>query len=94
MAGDADASASKPGAAADDFEDDEEEEEGSFGSMMVNIYYALMNLAITLGAVGIMLVAYWLFKWANVRSSASQQCPCARRHPALSSQKQSLLLSW
>jgi len=27
----------------------------------------LMNLSITLGAVAIMLVAYWLFKWANVR---------------------------
>ncbi|KAJ1496316.1 hypothetical protein T484DRAFT_1923966 [Baffinella frigidus] len=74
MAGDADASASKPGAAADDFEDDEEEEEGSFGSMMVNIYYALMNLAITLGAVGIMLVAYWLFKWANCRDCCCNAC--------------------
>ena len=71
MAGDADAAVSKPGTDADDLDDDdEEEEEGSFGSMVVNMYYGLMNLSITLGAVAMMLVAYWLFKWANVRPNS------------------------
>lgn len=46
----------------------EEVEEGGIGTMIVNLYYALMNLAITLGAVAIMMVAFWLFKWANVSS--------------------------
>jgi hypothetical protein len=44
----------------------EEGEDLSWGNMFVNIYYGLMNLTITLGSVGLLLAAYWLFKWANV----------------------------
>lgn len=52
----------------DDDDDDFVEEETTCGSMLANIYYALINLAITLGSVALILVSYWLFNWANVRS--------------------------
>ena len=37
----------------------------SWGNMSVNLYYALVNLAIMLGSIGLLMVAYWLFKWAT-----------------------------
>jgi hypothetical protein len=49
-----------------DVEDEEDEEGGSWGDMFVNLYYALVNLSIMLGAIGLLMVAYWLLKWATV----------------------------
>jgi hypothetical protein len=49
-----------------DVEDEEDEEVGSWGDMFVNLYYALVNLSIMLGAIGLLMVAYWLLKWATV----------------------------
>mmetsp|Transcript_36424 Transcript_36424/g.74772 ORF Transcript_36424/g.74772 Transcript_36424/m.74772 type:complete len:212 (+) Transcript_36424:131-766(+) len=53
---------------------DDSEEEGGIGTMLINIYYALMNMAITLGAVGILMVAFWLFKWANCTDCCCNSC--------------------
>ena len=44
----------------------EDEDEGSWGNLLVNLYYALVNLGVMLGAMALIMVAYWLLKWATV----------------------------
>jgi hypothetical protein len=42
------------------------EGEMTFWELVSNFYYFFMNLAITLGAIGLLLTAYWIFKWGHV----------------------------
>lgn len=42
------------------------EGEMSFWELASNLYYFFMNLTITLGAVGLLLTSYWIFKWGHV----------------------------
>lgn len=46
---------------------EEGDEPMSWGQVLMNTYYGLMNVGITLGSIGVILSAYWLYKWANVR---------------------------
>ena len=44
---------------------DDEADVGTWGGLFVNLYYALVNLGIMLGSIGLLMVAYWLLKWAT-----------------------------
>lgn len=61
-------------AAAGGEEVEDEEDGGSWGDMFVNMYYALVNLGIMLGSIGLMMVAYWLLKWATCRDCCCNSC--------------------
>jgi len=64
-------------ATADADDAEEEAEEGSWGALFVNLYYSLVNLGVMLGSIGLLMVAYWLLKWATASSSAlSPGSPC------------------
>ena len=67
-------------ATADADDAEEEAEEGSWGALFVNMYYSLVNLGIMLGSIGLLMIAYWLPKWATASSSApaSPDPPCTR----------------
>ena len=60
------AAAERPAGAAAEEEDVDDEDSGSWGNLFVNMYYALVNLGIMLGALALIMVAYWLLKWATV----------------------------
>ena len=60
------AAAERPVGAAAEEEDVDDEDSGSWGNLFVNMYYALVNLGIMLGALALIMVAYWLLKWATV----------------------------
>ncbi len=49
----------------------EDEDDGSCGNLLVNLYYALVNLGVMLGAMALIMVAYWLLKWATVSAAYS-----------------------
>ena len=46
--------------------DFEEDDDGSWGNFVVNLYYAVVNLGIMLGSLALLMVSYWLLKWATV----------------------------
>ena len=66
MAAEAQRAERPPTAEQDEVED---EDEGSWGNLLVNLYYALVNLGVMLGAMALIMVAYWLLKWATVSAA-------------------------
>ena len=64
--------ASAPGVAGADADVDASEDDiGGWGNLFVNLYYALVNLGIMLGSLALLMVAYWLLKWATVRTCSA-----------------------
>ena len=64
--------ASAPGVADADADVDASEDDiGGWGNLFVNLYYALVNLGIMLGSLALLMVAYWLLKWATVRTCSA-----------------------
>ena len=69
---DSSAGASAPGVADADADVDASEDDiGGWGNLFVNLYYALVNLGIMLGSLALLMVAYWLLKWATVRTCSA-----------------------
>ncbi|EKX38645.1 hypothetical protein GUITHDRAFT_154644, partial [Guillardia theta CCMP2712] len=55
-------------------EEGEEEEDGSWRDFIVNFYYAMVNVGITLGSVALIMIAYWLFKFATCTDCCCNSC--------------------
>lgn len=57
-------------ASDEEYEEIEEEmpydDEITWGELIANCYYSFINLAITLGSMGLLMTAYWIYKWGHV----------------------------